>query len=269
MKEISEFWLSRLRNEGHFQFMTEVKDLIGRQEYTALRAALGAVWTRFATDLAKEDLAMEKIRKSVYTKTIEQYDKVRDAQHHALGILIDGYLNSPEASVAGNAQQVKIVYNAYGSMARKTLNEETAAITNLCTDLLAGGGAILSALGLKDLTERLLATNNSIINTINLRGDETADKDAVSSVADIRQIVDEDYRQMTTVLQTLTITLPADEQQPIEQLITYLNNSIIARYKQLLKTTGKKTTGTEGGEEEIVEEEIIEQDIKIIEDIKH
>jgi len=67
---------SRLRNDEHFQFNTEFRDLVAKEGAQNLK-----IETQFAAYLPlydKEDEGIKRVSKSIFTTKIHEADKARD-----------------------------------------------------------------------------------------------------------------------------------------------------------------------------------------------
>ncbi|GHT57105.1 hypothetical protein FACS18945_0560 [Bacteroidia bacterium] len=256
LPKISSLYLANLPNETHFQFMRDVQQILDSNESVIM--AMGNLYPLFDQLLAKEDVALEKMRKSTYTATIEQLDKVRDALHHAIGIVIKGSLNSPNANIVEAARELKIVYDNYGSVANRTLTGETAVIFNLVQDL-SSFPTYQAALGITALVTRLGETNDELNNSIAGRDGENTDKAAVGTVPEARAAMDEEYQKLVAIVQAAALTAAPGDAAAFIDFINHLN-TIIARYKKLIKKHSSNNGGETGETEEGGEEEIIEED---------
>lgn len=165
---------TRFRNNEHFQFHTEVKDLV-----TAEGAAKLKIDTQFATYLAcynNEDEAFQKIAKSATTEAIESADKRRDQTFRGVADAVKSALRHFDPAVCDAAKRLKIVLDTYGNVAAMPLNEETSAIYNLVQELTGASAAHVQKLGIAPWITELESNNKAFDALVKSRNDETASK---------------------------------------------------------------------------------------------
>lgn len=127
--KISAINTVKLRNSTHFQFMTEIKDLIKVEDADKLNikdqsAAFTAQWN-------KEDEALKRINKSALTQKIREADKLRDETFVGMCYLVKAMSMFFNPAIRDAAQRVQIVLNTYKKDVLNSLNSETSALYNL------------------------------------------------------------------------------------------------------------------------------------------
>jgi len=124
---------SKMRNDEYFQYHTEFIELVNRAGADNLK-----IEPQFETYMplyAQVDEALMKIMKSAYTAKIQEADKRRDKVFRGL---VDKCRAAekhfrPEAQQA--AEKLKILFNTYGNLAKRPLNEQTSGVYNLVQEL--------------------------------------------------------------------------------------------------------------------------------------
>jgi hypothetical protein len=67
-----------LRNDAHFQFHTEFKDLLGKLPLATEVLQILPLWAKYMELYNIEDEGLKKIRKSALTDKIQEADRARD-----------------------------------------------------------------------------------------------------------------------------------------------------------------------------------------------
>jgi hypothetical protein len=172
--KIKNIRLLHLRNEEHFQFITEVKDLISAVGADALKIA--AQYAVFLPRYADEDEALKKIVKSATTADIEANDSVRDTTFRGLADTCKAALNHYDPETAAAARRLQVVFDTYGNVAAKSINAETAAIYNLLQELNGSYAADVNTIGLTGWVTKLAADNSALEALVKARNNENAAK---------------------------------------------------------------------------------------------
>ena len=127
--KINKISLRHLRNDTHFQFHTEFKDLAQKHNPQALK--IKPQYEAYLPIYDKVDLALKKINKSAITEKIQNADKARDEIWGDLVETNTAALRHFDPEVREAAKQLKIVFDTYGNIAKKPLNDQTSATYNI------------------------------------------------------------------------------------------------------------------------------------------
>ena len=163
---------SHFRNSEHFQFITEVRDLI--QKYGADKLAIEELAAEFALCFKNEDEAIKKIVKSAITADIEAADQTRDITFRGLADTVKTALKHFDPTVAAAARRLQVVFDTYGNLAQKPLNEETADIYNLLQEINGKYAADKLAAGIDKWALKLEADNKAFDELVKARNADTA-----------------------------------------------------------------------------------------------
>jgi len=131
--KIERINLSHLRNDAHFQFHTEFRDLVLTHGAAALM--IKPQFDEYLLLYEREDEALKKISKSPLTEKIHEADAARDETFSGMAEIVNGMCKHYVKLTSDAAKRIKVVLDTYGNVARKALNEETSAIYNLLEDL--------------------------------------------------------------------------------------------------------------------------------------
>jgi hypothetical protein len=237
--KINQISLNRLRNDTHFQFQTEFKDLVQKHNPEALKVK--SLYDAYLLLYGKVDLALRKINKSVITEKLQNADKARD---EIWGDLVEtnmAALRHFDPEVRESAKQLKIVFDTYGNIAKKPLNDQTAATYNIVQDLEGKYAPHVAKVGLGPWLAELKARNIAFSDLMRDRFDESSLRvDIVLKKARLQ--LDEAYRAITEQIYALVLVEGAAN---YETFIKKLN-PIISKYVIALTTHAKRTYKKKG-----------------------
>jgi Na+/phosphate symporter len=222
--KITKIHLTNLRNDAHFQFHTEFSDLVKKHNQETLKVK--PLFDAYLPLYEREDEALKKINKSVYTEKIQEADRARDEIFAGMVEVNNGMCKHFSKNIAEAAQKVKIVLDTYGNVAKKTLNEETSAIYNLIQDLRSEkyGNETRDA-SLMTWVDELEKRNKAFEALMKERFDETAHKtDIVLRTA--RGELDKVYHAITERIDALVIVEGTEDYE--EFVKTF--NAVVAKY---------------------------------------
>ena len=231
---ISKIDNARLRNDEHFQFHTEFKDLVIKYGAETLK-----VKSQFETYLSlyeKEDEGVKKINKSALTAEIQDADKARDEIWNGIIKMNNAALKHFDADVQKAAGRLKIVFDTYGNISRKPLNEQTSAVYNVLQELQGKYAADVKAVGIEEWVNELLARNEVFSALVKDRYDETSLKTDVI-LKDARALLDKAYFTITDRIGAFVLLEGAELHEPFIRSL----NVVIDKYNAALaRRLGKK-----------------------------
>ena len=241
--KIQNLHLPALRNEEHFQFMTDTDGLIDNAGTEALQ--LVEPYAQFEVLLEQEDVALETIRKSSYTTQITDMDRMRDLLYHGFDLFTRAYLCSANNAKKEAAQRIRIIVDSYGDIRLQGYKQESGSVTNFVTDINTRCGDDLDTLGGREWIDALAEANALFINLMDTRHDDHAAQPDIDLRA-TRKAIDQVYQTIRERIESSTVLLP---DQPIYvQFATRLNERIdyyrnaIARRKGAKAETGGDAT---------------------------
>lgn len=229
MEKIEGIPLSRLRNNEHFQYMTDVDKLI----FTSLASELGIedLYSEFKKLMIIEDAVMRMELGSSKSKTIEELDKKRDQTWNAISLKTTSTLFSPFANEVASAEAVRRIIDLYGDVRYLTYNEESAAVTNMVTDLLLPANAEhLNRVGLLRWVVELKNENDQFQTIFNERNNDLAGRGR-GDTRDIRILIDPVYEQ---IVEKLNASVVLGIAKPVLSSFTSQLNEKIKYYKTTL-----------------------------------
>ncbi len=224
--KIKKIDLNRLRNEEHFQFQTDFKALT--ESYTPSALGIEAAFAAYQPVYNDESEALDLIRRSAITEDIAAADAFRDRTFRGLRDSIKSATSHFLVEKQQAASRLLVVLEHYGDLARKSYDEETAAISSFIGDLIELSDDV-TLLGLNDWLTELQANNEAFDNLKKMRYTESAGKTQLR-MKQVRRLVDDAYNNITERLDALVIVNGAEAYEP------YINelNERIESYSNLL-----------------------------------
>jgi uncharacterized coiled-coil DUF342 family protein len=237
MEKITKLVLSQLRNNEHFQFMTDVKNAME----TATPASLNmeTVFPEFISTYNDLNSALLVDQGSVKTEQLSALDELRDRTWSALGERIRATLICPVEAEAESAKALKRVFDLYGSIREMSYNEETAALTNLIEDLVKPKNAEhCNVLGMLHWVDALKQQNNDFQSLLDARNTELANKES-GDVKAARDGIDPVYERIVERANALAELEMASTE--LQAFIRELNQRIKYYKETLVVRSGRKS----------------------------
>ncbi|MDR2125496.1 MAG: DUF6261 family protein [Prevotellaceae bacterium] len=226
-REVIRIKLENLRNEAHVSYNTAFGAMVDK--YTPETLNINALYGEYKTAFADEIAALDIVRKSALTDAIDQQDSIRDSIFRGMADAIKSALNHFNAEKREAARKLNVVFDNYGNIAAKTLDQETAAITDLLRELNSpDNAALLTLLGLGDWAQQLDTENTKFEQMMLERYAETSQRPTVK-MRDARQKTDKYLRAIFDRLEALALLNGTDG---YENFIKELN-ALTERYKQI------------------------------------
>jgi hypothetical protein len=222
--KISKIHLTSLRNDAHFQYCVEFRELVAKFNPETLK--LNPLFEGYPALLEHEDEALKKINKSVFTEKIQEADRARDEIFASIVDVNNGMCRHFKTNIREAAKRVAIVLHTYGNVAKKTLNEETSAIYNLVQDLRSEKyGSDTRDASLMTWVDELETRNNAVEKLMRERFDEGASKSHIV-LKQAREAVDALYHKLIKRLEAL---IEIEGEADYEAFVNTLNE-IVAKY---------------------------------------
>jgi hypothetical protein len=244
MQNIENITLTRLRNNEHFQFMTDVDRSITSIQPTEL--GIDTTYPAFKAALSAEEIALRAEAGSLKSKPLDQLDKLRDKTWQAILLRVKAAKLSPFANEAESAEVVQRIIDKYGDVRSLSYNEETAAITNLVTDLQATALTDhLNRLVIQRWVAELKNENEKFQALFNERNTELAGRPS-GDVRAVRLQIDPLY---TRIVDKINASIVLEIAKPAAITFISLLNEKIKYYKTTLVSRETKANETTAAEE--------------------
>jgi len=224
---IETFRLGHLRVDEHFQFNTEFCDLVTRVNPATLK--IEPQFNAYLALYAREDEALKKITKSAITDDIQQADHVRDVTFSGMTGANRAALKHFRPEKVTAAKRLQVLFDTYGNIARKPLNEQTSAIYNLLQELKGAYAADVAAAGIDDWVQELEANNGAFDLLVKSRYDESAQRTNLV-LKEERLRVDDAYR---TIVERINALMLIEGGEAYENFIRQFN-VVIEKYKNAI-----------------------------------
>ena len=225
---------AHLRNNEHFQFHTEFRNLI--LKFGAEKLKIARQFEAYLTLYEKEDEGIKKIVKSALTAEIQEADKARDSVWRGMVKMNTAmYKHHYDPEVREAARHLKIVFDTYGNVARKPLLEQTSAVYNILQELQGQYAADIETAGFTRWVAELKVCNETFGQLMKDRISEAALKSDVV-LKEARAQADEAYRAITKRVNALAeVEGPAEYEPFIREL-----NKTTEKFTAALAHHGKK-----------------------------
>ena len=223
--KIEKINLLHLRNDEHFQFHTEFRDLV-----TSLGAAALKIKPQFDAYLSlydTEDEALKKIVKSEFTAKIHEADKARDDIWIGIEEMVAAAHRHFSPTVRDAAARLQIVLDTYGNVAKKSLDEETSAVYNILQDFQGKYAPDVTTIGIAQWVAELKTRNDALEALVKERDSEEASKTHVV-MKDARKAVDMAYKQICEIINVYMVL----EGETAYGVFAKTLNEVIGRYKR-------------------------------------
>ena len=189
--EINNFSLPLLHNEEHFQFQKEFKELV---ELTGAKTLdIEKDFSDYLPFYVQEEEALNLVRKSATTDQIEFADKDRDDLINGLAGTVKYLLKHFDQEKRAAAARYKIVLDAYGDIANKPYDDETAAIHKLVLESKGPYAADVATLAIADWMGALETKNQFFQSLKDDRNSEEAQK-TMKRMKTVRIDIDAAYK---------------------------------------------------------------------------
>lgn len=232
--KIAKIEIGRLRNDEHFQFHTEFRDLVIKHGAEGLK--IQSQFAEYLPRYEREDEGIKKINKSAITAEIQKADKARDEIWSGMTKMSAAALKHFDPDVQKAAQRLKVVFDTYGNLSKKPLNEQTSAVYNILQELQGKYAADVAAVGIEQWAAELQVRNNAFGALMKDRFDETALRTDVV-LKEARSALDEIYR---TIIERINALAVVEGVAGYEQFIRGFN-AVIDKYAEALaRRAGKK-----------------------------
>ncbi|MDR2887552.1 MAG: DUF6261 family protein [Bacteroidales bacterium] len=222
--KIDKIKFTSLRNDGHFQYHTEFRDIV--VQFTPQALKIEPQFNAWLALFGQEDTAMNRISKSILTEDMKVADRRRNTVYRGMVTINTGMLNLFWQDMQVAARQLQVVFDTFGNIARKPINEKTSSITNLLQELKGARAEDIKTISLTSFVQELEKANNEFERLVKNRYDEMASRTDLV-MKQVRPQVDAAYRVITERIDALMIV---EGGEVLENFIRRLN-AVIEKYK--------------------------------------
>ena len=172
--KIETFYRKNLRNDEHFQFHTEFRDLVTKEGAQNLK--IDTLFAAYLPLYNKEDEGIKRVSKSIFTAKIHEADKARDDICTGMMEINEASTKHYSQAISEAAKKLKILFDTYGNISQKPLNEQTSAVYNILQELKGDYAEAAGIVGISGWATELEARNNAFDVLVKERYDEAAAK---------------------------------------------------------------------------------------------
>jgi len=221
--KIEKINLLHLRNDAQFQFHTEFRDLVAKQGAADLK--IKPQFNDYLPLYDRVDEALKKIIKSELTAKIHEADKARDEIYTGMAETSAAALKHFNPQVREAAGRLKIVFDTYGNVANKPMNEETSAIYNILQELQGKYTADAETVGIAHWVAELKSRNEAFEKLVKERFDETASRTDIV-LKEARAQLDKAYHIIVERVNALAVV------EGVADYETFIRtmNAVVAKY---------------------------------------
>lgn len=194
--------LTNLQNEEHFQFQREFKSLVIRfdPETIGIEAAFG----NYLPLYAREEEALDVIRKSAFTREIVRADKERDSIYRGFADAVKSARNHYNSEKKVAAKKFSILLRQYGNIARKTYDAASAAYIKLVDEANNSYATDIRTMELTEWISEIDKRNHAFDALMDRRYTEAATKTPIR-MTQARADTDASYRAIANRLDALMV----------------------------------------------------------------
>ncbi|MDR2908198.1 MAG: DUF6261 family protein [Bacteroidales bacterium] len=229
--KVQKIHLASLQNEEHFQFITDVKNLLEKAS-EAVKTALGDSIAQFSSVHGREDASLEQMRKNEHTLSLADLDARRDSMYRGLALLVEAYSHSLEDVDVKAAARIQAVLDHYGNFTQASYVKETATIYNLAQDLTNRCEEDIETINAGRFLRNLSFANREFQELMDKRHDDNA-ANQVENLRDLRLEADALYRKIVSIIDASIIisgeTNFADFVNKLNERVAYYNNMLAIR----------------------------------------
>ena len=237
--KINKINSNNLRNSEHFQFHTEFRDIINKKGAENLKVK--SQFDAYMLIYNKLDGGLKKINKSVLTSKIQEADALRDEIWSGLVKTNEGATKHFDSVIREAAERLKIVFDTYGNIAVKTINEQTSDTNNILQELEGKYTEDVKTVGVERWVAELKSRNAVVDSLVKERYEEAEDKSYVV-VRATRLELDKAYRVIVERLNSFAVV--ADDVSVYESFIK-IWNAVVVKYGGKYTQAGSATESTE------------------------
>ena len=225
--KILVLYLSRLRNEAHYQFFADLIALI--HLHPVIREKILIWFEKLVEIFNREDEVVDFIRKSDYTVKIAEANRRLGKAVVGFSETVQGATHHFNPEIAEAALSLKNLLKTFGKIIHKNYDEELAAITNLLQELDGPYSSKVELItGLSEWISEIREASNLLTTLIALRNAEKAAKPQ-ERMNDIRREIDPVFRDLMKRIEAFSLV---EGETPYASFINELN-ALIERFNHI------------------------------------
>lgn len=232
--KIETLMLSKLHNEEHHQFHSDIFKLINK--FTASALDIDLVCQPYGVAIGKEDEVLSLIRKSIISEAMSEADRKRLAIYRGLQGIVKANINHFGTDVSQGANRLLVAIEHHGNVPKKNLTKKTDAISSIVAELSGTFAKDVSTVGIADWVKELQARNEEFKALKDDRYSEAAAK-TTFHMAEVRQEVNAAYK---TIVERVNALVVINGEANYKAFITEINGRI-ASYSLTISQRNSKS----------------------------
>ncbi|MDR1202644.1 MAG: DUF6261 family protein [Tannerellaceae bacterium] len=220
MRQINFIQFNYLRGEAHYQFLSKYNNLL--LSFPEVKKSVSPHYKHFEVLLAKEKMLVDAPKSSNYTMQIVAADQRNDQLLVGIKNLLTLSVHHFNPVIAEAAISLQNRMKPFGNIARKSYEEEAAAIKILLVDLKGEYAHKAELIGLTPWLNELEIAVAEFERLLHLRNSEQAAK-PLERLWEIRRDIETVYRQMIDRISSFNTI---DEKGTYTEFIRQLNVQI-------------------------------------------
>jgi hypothetical protein len=225
--EVQKIKLHDLQNEEHLQIHTEFGIYVER--FGPEKLKIESLYVAYKAVYNDLDTALTKISKSKYTAELHSADKFRDKIWKGMQEVLKSALNHYDDTVVKAANTVKIVFDTYGKIDKRSYSKETAAIHNIVQDFHGKYSNEVATIGLTQWVIEFKKANDDFETLMVDRYDESAAQPNLV-LREVRLKIDEAYYAIT---KRIDAAIVIEGEEEYREFVTAFN-VVIKRYTDVM-----------------------------------
>jgi hypothetical protein len=203
MMKIITIRFSYLRNEAHYQFLLLVKKLF--ESYANVASLVAELLTQLHALITVEGKLVDAVRKSDYTKPLEEADHRLDRAVAGMTLAIESALHHPNPNFVEAAERLEILLEAFHNrIEQKAYEEESGAVKVLIADLQGAYAPQVSTLSLGVWVTEIYAAQNDFERIFLLRSAEYVARPK-ENLKEVRKEIEAVYRRIVEHINAYTV----------------------------------------------------------------
>jgi hypothetical protein len=241
--KITRTKLSHLRNEEHYQLLTEFKGLV--MIYKPEVLDIQALFATFLVLYGQEGEALNKIIKSVFTQQLSEADLLRDNTMYAFRKSIKGFIDHFVAEKRKAAASIQVVLDRYKQMEVKPYDQQTASTNALLGELNGSLAPDIKILNQDEWVVEVKRTNDGFDTLMKSRDSQEAAKTALR----MKQVRAEIDKCVSSMIDRLDALILINGETVYTPFVNELNQRIARFNTTMAIRKGRKTKDTKEEEE--------------------
>lgn len=223
--------LTRLRNEEHLQFITDIDRLLQDRDLEAFK--IDTLYPTFKEAWMKEKAILEYVRKSEFSDIIKAESTVRDGIFRAIALKIKMDLTpGSDPLLRTHAERINLYLRHYRKTYQKVITEKNSTYRKFIHDLQEECATEVAALSLTERLAQLAASCSRIEDKMDNRQFFKGQRFTDLDVSKVRKLVDQHYNALKAVLNGTLVLNDTPEGLELQSKF----NGLVLLYKQTLKT---------------------------------